>query len=94
MEVALIILSFLSNALAMDCLYNDRKKLTGVLIIVNLCLTVAIAYQFNQIKNIFYVLLVVLAIGILFFILRIYLKKKRQEAMIIENKEIEKNEEI
>lgn len=39
MEVGLIILLFVSNALALDCLYNHRIKTTGALLILNLCLT-------------------------------------------------------
>ena len=48
MEVGLIIILFLSNAFALDCLYNKRIKTTGALLILNLCLTVALAYQFEQ----------------------------------------------
>lgn len=43
MEVGLIIIMFISNAFALDCLYNRRIKTTGVLLIFNLCLTVALA---------------------------------------------------
>ena len=92
MEVALILACFLSNALALDSLYKDRKKLAGMLIICNLCLTVALAYQFQQIQNIFYVLLVVLGIVIIFFRVKYYLKKRHQDAVIIETKEIENDE--
>lgn len=92
MEVALILACFISNALALNSLYNDRKKITGILIIVNLCLTVALAYQFQQILNIFYVLLAVLGAVVIFFGVKYYLKKKHQEAVIIETKEIEYDE--
>ena len=34
MEVGLIILLFVSNALALDCLYNHRIKTTGALLIL------------------------------------------------------------
>lgn len=94
MEVFLIMACFISNALALDSLYKDRKKLTGILIIVNLCLTVALAYQFDQIQNIFYVLLTILAIVLAFFGIQFYIKKKKTDAVIIDNKEIENNDDL
>lgn len=93
MEVALIIACFISNALALDSLYNDRKKTTGALLIFNLCLTVALAYQFKQIQKIFYILLICLGVIILFFGIKYYLQKKKRDAIVIDAKEIEHNEE-
>lgn len=78
MEVGLIIILFLSNALALDCLYNHRIKTTGALIILNLCLTVALAYQFKQMEKIFYLLLGCAGLVALFFGVKLYLKKKKK----------------
>lgn len=94
MEVILILLCFVSNALALDSLYKDKKKTTGMLIILNLCLTVALAYQFDQIQNIFYALLVILGAVIVFFAVKFYIKKKQEDALIINNKEIEHDEDL
>lgn len=91
MEVALIICCFVSNALALNFLYNDKKKLTGMLIILNLCLTVALAYQFKQIQNICYVLMVIAALIILILGIKYYLKRKKSKAIVVETREI-KNE--
>lgn len=92
MEVALIIGSFLASALSLDCLYKNRKKATGSLIILNLCLTVAIAYQFKQIKKIFYVLMIFAGVIILFFFIKYYLQKRKSNAIVIDTEEIEENE--
>lgn len=92
MEVILILACFISNALALDSLFKDKKKITGMLIVLNLCLTVALAYQFEQIENIFYVLLTVLGIVVIFFGVKFYLKKKHQNAIIVDAKEIEHDE--
>lgn len=83
MEVALIIALFASNAIALDCLYNERIKTTGMLLILNLCLTVAIAYTFQQMANIFYFFLALVGIVIVFFAVRFYLMKRKQNGNII-----------
>lgn len=83
MEVGLIIALFASNALALDCLYNQRIKTTGALLIANLCLTVALAYQFQQMEKIFYLFLALLGLIMLFFGVRFYLRKKKESSVII-----------
>ena len=85
MEVGLIILLFVSNALALDCLYNHRIKTTGDLLILNLCLTVALAYQFKQMEKIVYILLGLIGVIVLFFGVRFYIKKKKEAPIIIED---------
>lgn len=85
MEVGLIIVLFLSNALALDCLYNHRIKTTGALIVLNLCLTVALAYQFQQMEKIFYLLLTCAGLVALFFGVKFYLRKKRETPVIIKD---------
>lgn len=95
MEAGLIIIMFLSNAVALDCLYNHRVKTTGALLILNLCLTVILAYQFQQMEKIFYVLLVLVGLVLLFLGVKIYLRKKKEAPVIIEdaNRIIEEKEE-
>ncbi|KXU42415.1 MAG: hypothetical protein UFX20_03810 [Longibaculum muris] len=95
MEVGLIILLFVSNALALDCLYNHRIKTTGALLILNLCLTVALAYQFKQMEKIVYILLGLIGVIVLFFGVRFYIKKKKEAPIIIEDADriIEEKEE-
>lgn len=84
MEVLLIIILFLSNVLGLDCLYNHRLKTTGALLILNLCLTVALAYQFKQMEKIFYILLIVVGVVILFFGVKWFLLKKKSESKVID----------
>lgn len=95
MEVGLIILLFVSNALALDCLYNHRIKTTGALLILNLCLTVALAYQFKQMEKIVYILLGLIGVIVLFFGVRFHIKKKKEAPIIIEDADriIEEKEE-
>ena len=95
MEVGLIILLFVSNALALDCLYNHRIKTTGALLILNLCLTVALAYQFKQMEKIVYILLGLIGVIVLFVGVRFYIKKKKEAPIIIEDADriIEEKEE-
>ncbi len=92
MEVALILILFLSNVFGLDCLYNHRYKTTGALLILNMCLTVALAYQFEQIQNIMYVLLAVALIALIILIARYFLIKKRNEGKIIDTDYIEEKD--
>lgn len=76
MEAILLIALFASNVVALECLYNQKTKTTGMLIIANMLLTVLIAYQFKQMQEIFSIIvsvavLVAIALGI-----HMYLKKK------------------
>lgn len=89
MEVGLIIALFVSNAFALDCLYNNRKKSTGALLILNLCLTVALSYQFQQMEKIFYLFLTIVGLIVVFFGVRFYIRKKKMDATIIEYDKIE-----
>lgn len=84
MEVGLIIGLFVSSAVALDCLYNQRIKTTGVLLIANLCLTVALAYQFKQMEKIFYIFLTLAGVVVVFFAIRFYLRKRKEKALIID----------
>lgn len=93
MEVGLIIIMFISNAFALDCLYNRRIKTTGVLLIFNLCLTVALAYQFEQMSKIVHLLIAFISLIALFFGVKFYLKKKKEESSKETNRMIEEKEE-
>ena len=92
MEVGLIIILFLSNALALDCLYNHRIKTTGALLIHNLCLTVALAYQFEQMNKIVHLLLGLIALIVLFFGIKFYLQKKKEQTIQKNDRMIEEKE--
>lgn len=92
MEVGLIIILFLSNALALDCLYNHRIKTTGALLILNLCLTVALAYQFEQMNKIVHLLLGLIALIVLFFGKKFYLQKKKEQTIQKNDRMIEEKE--
>lgn len=83
MEVGLIIALFVANAVALDCLYNHRIKTTGALLVLNLCLTVALAYQFKQMEKIFHIFLGLVALVAIFFAVRFYITKKKQEVIIV-----------
>lgn len=90
MEAGLIIILFLSNVLGLDCLYNHRYKTTGMLLILNLCLSVALAYQFQQMEKIVYVLMVCVAIVLVFFLVKFYINKRKEHignGQYIEEKE-------
>ncbi|MCD7949617.1 MAG: hypothetical protein LUG12_05080 [Erysipelotrichaceae bacterium] len=92
MEVALILILFISNVFGLDCLYNHRYKTTGALLILNMCLTVALAYQFDQMQNIMYVLLAVAGIIVVVFMVRYLLIRKKNQGKIINNEYIEEKE--
>ena len=75
MEVALVIAMFICTALALNFMVNGRHKLSGTFEIINLCLIVATAYQFELVNSIIMVL-IVLAILI---IAGLILNKKRKQ---------------
>ena len=77
--VALIIGLFISNAFGLDCLYNGRYKTAGVLDILNLCMVVALAYTFKQIRSIVIVLIIAAAACALFFIIRYFIGRKKKK---------------
>ena len=58
MEVALVIAMFVCTALALNFMVNGRHKLSGTFEIINLCLIVATAYQFELVNSIIMVLIV------------------------------------
>ena len=75
MEVALVIAMFVCTALALNFMVNGKHKLSGTFEIINLCLIVATAYQFELVNSIIMVL-IVLAILI---IAGLILNKKRKQ---------------
>lgn len=84
MEVVLIIGLFVSSALALNFLAGKRTKLAGTMNIVNLCLTVAVAYQFDQVKNIIWLFVCATVIVLVFFILKFYISRKNKRAKIVD----------
>ena len=89
MEVALIIGLFATSALALNFLVGQRTKMAGAMNIINLCLTVAIAYQFDQEKNIIWLFICAVVIVVVFFIVKTFIKRKKSQAKVIDKGIIE-----
>lgn len=93
MEVALVIGMFIVTALSLNCIVSGKTKLAGACNIVNLCLIVAVAYQFKLVDTIIIILVVLIVLVIAGMILVQQRKKKKAEmvfeANVIENKEEE-----
>ena len=89
MEVALIIGLFATSALALNFLVGQRTKMAGAMNIINLCLTVAIAYQFDQVKNIIWLFICAAVIVVVFFIVKTFIKRKKSQAKVIDKGIIE-----
>lgn len=89
MEVALIIGLFVTSALALNFLVGQRTKMAGAMNIINLCLTVAIAYQFDQVKNIIWLFICAAVIVVVFFIVKTFIKRKKSQAKVIDKGIIE-----
>ena len=92
--VALLLALFISNALALDFLYNNKAKFSGVFNIASLCLTVALAYHFKQMKSIATVLGIFLAIVVVIVIIRLVVRKKLNEKKKRKENEKNANEEV
>ena len=84
MEVALIIGLFVTSALALNFLVGQKTKMAGAMNIINLCLTVAIAYQFDQVKNIIWVFICAAIAIVAFFVVKTWIKRKKNQAKIID----------
>jgi len=84
MEVFLIVGLFVSSALALNFLVGKSVKLAGAMNIINLCLTVAVAYQFDQVKNIIWLFICAAVIVLVFFIVKFYIRKKKRNSKIID----------
>ena len=89
MEVALIIGLFATSALALNFLVGQRTKMAGAMNIINLCLTVAVAYQFDQVKNIIWLFICAAVIVVVFFIVKTFIKRKKSQAKVIDKGIIE-----
>lgn len=79
MEVALVIAMFVCTALALNFMVNGRHKLSGTFEIINLCLIVATAYQFELVNSIIMVLIVLAILIIAGLILN---KKRKQKSLL------------
>lgn len=84
MEVLLIVGLFVSSALSLHFLVGGKSKLSGAMNIVNLCLTVAVAYQFDQVKNIIWLFICAAVVVVAFFILKFYIGRKRKNRNIVD----------
>lgn len=80
MEVGLVIAMFVCNALALNFMVNGKHKLSGTFNIINLCLIVATAYQFELVDSIIMVLIIFAILIIIGLILN---KKRKRESLQI-----------
>ena len=78
MEVMLIVGLFASSALSLNFMVNQKYKLAGSMNIINLCLVVATAYQFDQVKNIVWLFGIAAGVVLVYFVVRFLLKKKKK----------------
>lgn len=92
--VALLLALFISNALALYFLYNDKVQFSGVCNIVSLCLTVALAYCFQQMRSIATVVGVFAAIVAAIVIIRMVVMKKLQGGAENDQREETEGEEV
>ena len=86
MEVMLIVGLFASSALSLNFIVNQKYKLAGSMNIINLCLVVATAYQFDQVKNIVWLFGIAAGVVLVRFLLK---KKKKEKQQSIENKVVD-----
>lgn len=82
MEVALVIGMFVCTALALNFLVSGRRKLSGTFEIINLCLIVATAYQFQLVTSIIWVLVIMVVLVIAGLILNKKRKDKKNNEVI------------
>ena len=81
---------FASSALSLNFIVNQKYKLAGSMNIINLCLVVATAYQFDQVKNIVWLFGIAAGVVLVYFVVRFLLKKKKKEKQqSIENKVVD-----
>lgn len=84
MEVLLIVGLFVSASLSLNFLVGGKTKSAGAMNIVNLCLTVAVAYQFDQVKNIIWLFVCGAIAVVVFFALKFYIGRKRKNRNIVD----------
>ena len=75
MEVMLIVGLFASSALSLNFIVNQKYKLAGSMNIINLCLVVATAYQFDQVKNIVWLFGIAAGVVLVYFLVRFLLNR-------------------
>ena len=92
MEVALVIAMFVCTALALNFMVNGKHKLSGTFEIINLCLIVATAYQFELVNSIIMVLIVLAILIIVGLILNKKRKQKKLANEVIEARIVDKGE--
>lgn len=91
MEVILVIAMFVVTALSLNCIASGKTKLAGACNIINLCLIVAVAYQFKLVNTIIIILVVLIVLVVATMIL-LQQRRKKKEEMIFEGKIIENKE--
>lgn len=92
MEVLLVIAMFICTALALNFMVSGRHKLSGTFEIINLCLIVATAYQFELVDSIIMVLIV---LAILIIAGLVFNKKRKERKLaneVIEARIVDKGE--
>lgn len=83
MEVMLIVGLFASSALSLNFIVNQKYKLAGSMNIINLCLVVATAYQFDQVKNIVWLFGIAAGVVLVYFFSKISFKEKEKRETTI-----------
>lgn len=92
MEVGLVIAMFVCTALALNFMVSGRHKLSGTFEIINLCLIVATAYQFELVNSIIMVLILLAILIIAGLIFNKNRKEKKLANEVIEARIVDKGE--
>ena len=82
MKALLIIALFTTTALSLYFTAGKKAKLAGGFDVVSLCLIVAVAYQFDLISTIIWVLLSVIATLLIALVIMRKFRKDKSEKMI------------
>lgn len=92
MEVLLVIAMFICTALALNFMVSGRHKLSGTFEIINLCLIVATAYQFELVDSIIMVLIVLAILIIAGLVFNKKRKERKLASEVIEARIVDKGE--
>lgn len=93
MEVFLVLAMFVCSALALNFLVNGKHKLSGMFMIINLCLIVATAYQFKLVDSIIIVLIVLAVLLVAALLLNKKRKERQLAKKVIDARIVDKGEE-
>lgn len=92
MEVLLVIAMFICTALALNFMVSGRHKLSGTFEIINLCLIVATAYQFELVDSIIMVLIVLAILIIAGLVFNKKRKERKLASEVIEARIVDKGD--